>query len=61
MEQSKLDEYLHSKSTSELAATLSEKLKDYRIAMTDPDATLSIPDMDMMCGIADEIVRRLNA
>lgn len=60
MENDKIKNYIHSKSISELAEELSVKLKQYRAAVMDPDATLSIPNIDLMCEIADEIAGRLN-
>lgn len=59
MENDKIQNYINSKSNSELAEELSTKLKQYREAVKDPDATLSIPNIDLMCEIADVIADRL--
>ena len=59
MENNKLQSYINSKSISELADNLSEKLKQYKTASMEPDATQSIPDLDLMCEIADVIASRL--
>jgi len=55
----KIQNYINSKSVSELADELSVKLKQYRVALMDPDATLSIPNFDLICEIAEVIADRL--
>jgi len=59
MENKKLQSYINSKSSSELADDFFDKLKQYRTATLEPDATQSIPDLDLMCEIADAIAQRL--
>jgi len=59
MENEKIQNYIKSKSISELADELSKKLKEYRATVMDPDATLSIPNIDIMCEMADVIADRL--
>jgi hypothetical protein len=59
MDNDKIQNYINSKSTSALADELSVKLKQYRAAMMDPDATLSIPNLDLMCEYAEVISDRL--
>ena len=59
MENDKIQNYINSKSNSELADELSKKLKQHRASVMDPDATLSIPNIDLMCEIADVIADRL--
>ena len=61
MDNEKLQSYVNSKSISELADDLSEKLKQYKIATLEPDATQSIPNLDLMCKIADVIAFKLKA
>ena len=61
MENKKLQNYINSKSISELADDLSEKLKQYKTATLEPDATQSIPNLDLMCEIANVIASRLKA
>jgi len=53
--------YINSKSVSELADDLSEKLKNYRSATMKPHSTQSIPNLNTICEIADEIARRLKS
>jgi len=55
----RLQSYINSKSSSELADDLFDKLKQYRTATLEPDATQSIPDLDLICEIADAIAQRL--
>ena len=59
MENKKLQSYINSKSTSELADDLSEKLKEYKSATMKPHSTQSIPNLNVMCEIADVIALRL--
>lgn len=59
MENKRLQSYINSKSNSELADDLFDKLKQYKTASLELDATQSIPDLDLMCEIADTIAQRL--
>ena len=59
MENKKLQNYIKSKSISELADDLSEKLKQYKTETLDPDTTQSIPNLELICEIADVIAFRL--
>ena len=56
---SKIKEYIKSKSTSQLSDILLERLIEYRSASMDPDLTLSLPNMDIMIEISKEISNRL--
>ncbi len=50
MEDKKFQSYIKSKSISELADDLSEKLKQYKTETLDPDTTQSIPNVGLICG-----------
>ncbi len=52
--------YLESKTTEQLAADLANNLQQYRVASLEPDSTQSIPNLDHMCAIAEEIKKRLS-
>ena len=60
-ENDKTQNYINSKSISELADDLSEKLNQYRSASMEPDSIQSIPNLDLLCEIADVIARRLKS
>ena len=60
-ENDKTQNYINSKSISELADDLSEKLNQYRSASMEPDSTQSIPNLDLLCEIADIIARHLKS
>ena len=59
MENNKFQSYINSKSTSELADDLSEKLKQYKTDTLAPHTTQSIPNLELLCDIADVIAFRL--
>jgi hypothetical protein len=54
-EDKKFQSYINSKSISELADDLSEKLKQYKTETLKPETTQSIPNLDLMCEMADVI------
>ncbi len=56
----KQQHHIDSSSTAELAMELKEKMQQYRSASLEPDATQSIPNLDLMCAIAAELANRLN-
>ena len=55
MENAKLQNHINFKSTTELADELSEHLKQYKAQSMEPDSTQSIPNLDQICMIAEEI------
>lgn len=59
MENQQFQSYINSKSISELADDLTEKLKQYKTVTLEPDSTQSIPNLDLICEIADVIAFRL--
>ena len=59
MENKKLQSYINSKSISELADDLSDKLNQYKTDALDPNTTQSIPNLELICEIADVIALRL--
>lgn len=59
MEDKKFQSCINSKSVSELADDLSEKLKQYKTETLKPETTQSIPNLELMCEIADAIAFRL--
>ena len=50
MEDKIFQSYIKSKSISELAHDLSEKLKQYKTETLDLDTTQSIPNLGLICG-----------
>ena len=44
----------------ELAENLSQQLQQYQECIRDPEATISIPDMDHICQLAGSLSRKLN-
>ena len=61
MENAKLQKHINFKSTTELADELSEHLKQYKAQSMEPDSTQSIPNLDQICMIAEEIASRLKS
>jgi hypothetical protein len=61
MENMKLQSNISSKSISELADELSDRVKQYRAKSMEPDSTQSILDLDFICMVADEIAMRLKS
>lgn len=59
MELDKLEEYLKSLSDSELAQKLAENLEHYKSIILDSEATMSIPDLNYICKMANELSKRL--
>ncbi len=53
--------FVESKSTSELAELLISRLEEYKTATMDPDLTQSIPSLDVMIAIANEISQRVKS
>ena len=60
MNTDKVQQFIDSRTTLELANELTEKMQQYRSASLEPDATQSIPNLDMMCAIAAELASRLD-
>ncbi len=61
MGNAKFQNHINSKSTTELADDLSEYLKQYKAQSMEPDSTQSIPNLDLICMIAEEIASRLKS
>ena len=59
MELDKLEEYLKSLSDLELAQKLAENLEHYKSITMDPEATMSIPNINNLCKMANELSKRL--
>ena len=59
MIEDKIKASINSKTTTELANTLTKKIQKYRAASLEPDSTQSIPNLDEMCAIAEELASRL--
>ena len=57
----KVKEFLRTHSTEELAKILQKRLQEYRAATLEPETTLSIPNLDIMINISEEIARRLRS
>jgi len=59
MDHIKFEKYLESLSDSEMAQQLAEDIKKYKSTLMDTDNTISIPDLNNICMMADELSKRL--
>lgn len=59
MDNVQFEEHLKSVSDSDIAQQLAENIAQYKNVIMDPDATMSIPDLNRICIMADELSKRL--
>ncbi len=61
MDTVKFAERLKSMSEADMAKQLAKDINQYKNVIMDPDATMSIPDLNRICIMADELVKRLSS
>jgi hypothetical protein len=54
------EKHLQSLSDSELAQQLAQDLGHYKNIMMEPETTMSMPDLNKICMMADELSKRLS-
>ena len=59
MDNAVFEEHIKTLSDSELAQQISEDLDQYKNVMMEPDTTMSIPNLNKICMMADELSKRL--
>ncbi|HIF52167.1 MAG TPA: hypothetical protein EYQ42_11690 [Thiotrichaceae bacterium] len=61
MDNAELEEHIKMLSDSELAQQISEDLEQYKNVMMESDTTMSIPNLNRICMMADELSKRLSS
>ncbi len=52
---------LEAMSEADMATMLAKDITQYKNVIMDPEATMSIPDLNRICLMADELVKRLSS
>ena len=61
MDLNKFEKHLESLSDAELAKLLAKNIGQYKNTVMDMETTMSIPDLDSICMMANELSKRLSS
>jgi hypothetical protein len=60
MDQGQYEKILESMSNADMAIQLAQNIEQYKNIIMDPETTMSIPDLNRICMMADELAKRLS-